>query len=295
MDLSSKPAGGLLKALGSLLLTSFREWVSDRCGGFAAAMAFKAVLMLSSFFLAVLVVSARVFGENWVLRSVLPAMRAWKGPGGQAAIEAMLQSEGFDVYAATTITLIGMIALVYGASGLFLQIQDALQTIWNVRREVPIIARQLMRRALGLCLAAASILIAMAGFAAAGSLAPFDLDPASPPTHTYLRLLGQSLIAFATFWALVTLHLKVLLPVRLTLRQIVPWSAGIAALHLLGRLAFVFLANLPGVPPAIDVAEAITLALMWSYFASNVFLYGAQVMRVYLLRYGGVSQPQGRG
>lgn len=292
MDTRSKGVGRL-EAIGSLLLTAYQEWVRDRCAGLAAAMAFGGVLVSASFVAAVLVLAARLLGEAWTRAYVLPAAMAWLGPQGVAVARAMLaQANVIEVRSLLTLSVVGTIGLIYGAEGLFLTLQDSVQTIWNVRREEANVLVQMQKRLLGLLYAGGSAAIVLAGLVAAGVLFTYDRAEPADGSHDVVRLIGSTLIAFLTFWALSTFWFKVLPPIRLTRGQILPWTALAAALHLLGRAVLMWVVASGGPASQVDIGEAIILTMLWFQYASMVFLYAAQLMRVYLIRYGGVAEPR---
>ncbi len=274
MDRSARPASRA-KAVGSLLQTAFKEWVRDRCAGLAAAMAFNALLVLASFFAAILVLAVRLFGEEWARAYVIPAEIAWLGERGAAIAKAMLLHDtSMEPHHLLSLGVIGAIGLIYGAEGFFLQVQDSLETIWNVRREQARILVQMRKRLYGLLYAAASAVIAMVGFIAAGFLLSHKPSgDASRPVGVLVGA-GTMLIAFATFWVLTTLWFKVLPPVRLAWRHILPWTALIAGLHLLGRFIVMELMASQERDSRAALDNAIILTVMWAQYASMVFLYG---------------------
>jgi membrane protein len=73
-------------------------------------------------------------------------------------------------------------------------------------------------------------------------------------------------------------------------RQILPWAAFITALHLAGRIILTWHMGGRAAGSDPDIAESIILTLLWLYYVSMVFLYGAELMRLYLQRHGRVLQ-----
>jgi membrane protein len=278
---------GRLKAAWALAFEAFQEWVRDRCDGLAAAMTFDAILAIAPFLVVILRLAARLFGQEWMRRQILPVMLGWIGPRGTAVLEMLLaQTEKMEPQAAFTLGVLGTIGLALGASGYFTRLQDALQTVWGVRRDEAGIRVQMRKRIRGLLYAVASASILLAGLTAAAlvlSLGP-DTDLHSSPHG--IRWAAEAAIVFLTFWILMTFWLKCLPPVRLPWRQILPWTAFMAMLHLLGRLIlnrYVASLNSAG---DVSVAGSFFLVFLWLYYAGNVFLYGAELMRVYLQRHG---------
>lgn len=276
---------------GALALTAIKEWNRDRCDGLSSGLSFNLLLAVTPFLAFVLLIAGKLFGEGWTKSHLVPVLIGWVGPHITAVVRLLLvEREHVEARSLLSLGVVGALALVVGASGYFVQLRDALQTIWDVRRDPPGFRVQMKRRLFGILIALVSALIALAGLTAAALV--FASESAfSGPT----RWTAGTLIAFLTFWALVTFWFKILPPVRLTWREIVPWAALIALFHLLGKW-FVFGGG-SGADSSSNVGVAVSLILVmfWFYYANGIFLYGAELMRISLQRSGRLahSEPSG--
>jgi membrane protein len=270
-----------LKTVGALALKAYKEWVMDRCDGLAAAMAFNAILALGPFVGGILLLAVGTLGEAWTMAHLMPTLLSRAGPRGAVVIRFLFkQTEHMEPQALLTMSTVGAVGLVIGSSGVFLQLQDSLETIWNVRREEPGIKVQMKKRFFGLVYALLTAVVIFAGLAIEALIA------SSASGAGRLGVAVKGLVVFLTFWALAIFIFKALPPVHLTWKQILPWTALIALLHLLGRVILYFRVGQPPPDSHIDVAESFMLAILWCYYASMVFLYGAELMRVYLQQHG---------
>ena len=280
-----------LKTAAALMLTAAREWTMDRCDGLSAALSFNMLLTVTPFLAFVLLIAGNLFGEAWTRAHFLPVMVGWVGPNIAALVRLLLvERENVEPRELLSLGIVGGIALVVGASGYFIQLRDSLQTIWDVRRAAPGSRAQLKRRLLGILFALVSALIALAGFLA-GALV---LGPGSALAGATRRAAGI-LIAFLTFWSLMILWFKILLPVRLTWRQIIPWAALIALFHLLGKFIVSWGRIRPDAPSNIEFAASLILVMFWFYYANGIFLYGAELMRISLQRASKRSRGESSG
>ena len=269
-----------IKKVSALALTAQHEWNMDRCDGLAAALSFNLLLTVTPFLAFVLLIAGSLFGETWTRAHFLPVVIGWVGPHIAALVRLLLvEREHVEPRALLSLGIVGGIALVVGASGYFIQLRDSLQIIWDVRRAASGFRAQLKRRLLGILFAFVSALIALAGFLA-GALV---LGPGSVLSGAPRRAAGI-LIAFLTFWSLMILWFKILPPVRLTWRQIIPWAALIALFHLLGKLIVSWGRIGPDTPSNIEFAASLILVMLWFYYANGIFLYGAELMRISLQR-----------
>jgi membrane protein len=270
---------------GRLLWDAFREWLADRCDGLAGGLAFHGGLALAPFLAGILWAVTRLLGEPWARAHFLPVLAVWIGQQRVVAIHAILQhTRGLSPQDLWGLDIVGALGLLIGALGYFKMMQVSLLTVWNVRRDSARVSYQLKKWVTALGCALASGVIILAGLMLA-CLVFWLLGPdgrAAAPVAWGL----QTATAFGTLWALVALWLGLLLPVRLTWRQILPWAAFITALHLAGRTILVWHMGGPAAGSEPDIAESIILTLLWLYYVSMVFLYGAELMRLYLQRHG---------
>src|SRR5262245_45554676 len=96
-----------------------------------AALAFYTALSLSPMLLVVVAIAGAVYGDAAARGELAHQIKDTIGEDGARAIEAMLantRSEGKG----TLMTIVGVVTLVVGATVVFAQLQDALDTIWNV-------------------------------------------------------------------------------------------------------------------------------------------------------------------
>lgn len=263
-----------------LLLKAFREWVADRCDGLAGALAFHGGLAAAPFLTLLLWVLMSTLGEGWTRQHVSPVLAYWLGRQRVAGLEGLLAvAHGVPLSEVAGLTLAGAAAMVLGAVGFFLMLQDSLQTVWDVRREVPGFRAQMLKRLKALLYMAVSGAIVIGGLLV-GSLVAWALggehNERGPAAAARRVLLGAT--GYAIVWALVSLWFRLLIPVRLARRDIAIWASVVAALHVVGRQILMWRFG----SAELDVAGAIILTILWLYYTMLVFLYGAELMRVHL-------------
>ncbi|MDB5331895.1 MAG: ribonuclease [Phycisphaerales bacterium] len=269
-----------LRTIGLLIVSAFKEWVRDRCSMMAAAMSFNLMLAIAPLIGIAVWLADRIFGTPWTQSAIYPVLLAWYGPRWAALLRFLLSRTGnvgperlFEV------GVLAAFGLIYGASGFFLQLQNALGTIWGVRRAVALFTVHFRKHVFGLGYAVVSAMIGFAGMAVRAKIFAVSHAMGSPSAAAAIRWVGGGIVAFGTFWALMLFLFKVLPPVRLTWRQLMPWAALTAALHLAGVQVLHWIVRHD---PATSLVESLVMLLLWFYYASGVFLYGAQLMRVWL-------------
>src|ERR1700736_738840 len=114
-----------------LVRTAFAEWVDDKAPRLGAALAFYTALSLAPLIVVVLAVAGLAFGEAAVQGELEWQARDMIGPHGAAAVQALVQAAHAPGHGALA-TIIGLIALFFGATSVVVELTDALNTIWRV-------------------------------------------------------------------------------------------------------------------------------------------------------------------
>src|SRR5688500_4778665 len=119
-------------AVGPLLKRTFKEWNEDNAPRLAAALSYYTVFALAPVLVIVVAVAGLAFGADEVRGALVEQMRGMLGDSGGELVLGMLQeaSKPKDSLIAMAIAIA---TLLFAASGLFAQLQEALNTVWEVK------------------------------------------------------------------------------------------------------------------------------------------------------------------
>jgi membrane protein len=267
------------------LRRAVREWRDDRAARAAAALAFYAVFSLPPLLLTTTALAGALLGrgaaEGQLVRQIQDVMDPRSAQIVQAIIaNASAQSSGFPT------TAIGASLLLFGATGAFAQMQDALNLIWKDEPPAGTLRRRVKRRILSFIMVLgtalmlfASLLISAALSAGVGILK----DPL--PRGSLL----QAVEVFASF-ALVTVAFaaiyKFLPDVEIAWGDVLLGASGASVLFAGGKfLVATYLAH-SDLVSVYGAAGSLIVLLVWIYLGALVFLFGAEFTQVYSRMYG---------
>ena len=114
-----------------LIKVAAREWLADKAPRLGAAVAFYSMLSLAPLLIITVAVIGLAFGEGTARAQIVAQARALIGPQGAEAVAAMIEharKPGAGILA----SILGVATLLFGASGVFGELKDALNTIWEV-------------------------------------------------------------------------------------------------------------------------------------------------------------------
>src|SRR5687768_11251270 len=117
-----------------LLKTTFKEWYDEDPFRQSAVIAYYAVFSLPALLLLVVSVAQAFFGEEAVMGSLSYQVGSTMGTETASDVEEMIAAvrvQGNSVPA----TVIGIIVLIFGATGVFVQLQKSLNAIWEVEAD----------------------------------------------------------------------------------------------------------------------------------------------------------------
>ena len=121
------------KSVVALLKNTAREWTEDKCPQLGAALAYFTVFSLAPLVLVLLAVFGLIFGGNEHARDkITEQLQYFIDPSGIKVIQD-IAANASKPQAGFIATTIGVIVGLFGASGVFGQLQDALNTIWDVK------------------------------------------------------------------------------------------------------------------------------------------------------------------
>lgn len=258
-----------------------------------AALAFYTTLSLSPLLLVIVAIAGTVYGEEAARGQIFSQIRELVGDDGAKTIEGMLaatksQSHGW----LATIITIGTI--IIAATGVFANLQEALDAIWDLRPEQTSggILLAVRDRAVAFSVVCGMAILLIASLIATTLLSGFSaaLDDWVPGAAVWLRVgnIAISFLVIATFFAI----LFKVLP-----HTVVPWAGvgigtGITALlFTIGKELIGFYLGKAAVGSAYGAAGSFVALLMWIYYSTQIFLLGAAITRVVAQR-SGSARPE---
>ena len=248
-----------------------------------ASLAFYSVLSLAPLLILVVGICALVFGAAGAQAQILEQFRQMVGGEGARAVETVLKSAQKPA-SGIVASIIGLLTLLFGASGVFVELRSALNKLWDVEARTPtngiwafIKDRFLsfgMVLAIGFLLLVSLVLSAALG--AAGKV--FGNVGFLPPAVWEVLNFLVSLGVVATVFALI---LKFVPDIRLPWRDIWRGAALTAILFTVGKTLIGIYLGKAGVGSAYGAAGSLVVLVVWIYYSAQIFFLGAMFTRVY--------------
>lgn len=263
-----------------LFRQAFKEWLRDRADSLAASIAYYQLMSVAPFVGLILIASSAVFGPEQSKSEVEPLITQFFHPQFIEAIRFLLQySFKLDDEKLLTVSALALISLVHGTLGFFAQIKDSIETFWNKRTEEVSMKNRFRKQLEALMMAVITFALFMAGFIVGHWLSGLK---------DFLFVSVAVLVEFLLLAALVSFLLMYCPPVKIRWREALPGVLVTTVLYLAGRFLLGYLLQRNGAS-AEEIAATLVLYLLWAYYSSLVFLYGAEFSKVYILKKRGMD------
>jgi membrane protein len=281
------------KTVLRLLKETFEEWQKDRVPLLAASLAYYTVFSIAPLLIIAISIAGAFFGEDAVRGEIIGQIQGLIGRDSASTIQGMLQNTQKPNSGGTIATVFGVITLLLGASGVFGQLQEALNIIWEVK---PKPGRNLVKFLQARFLSSAMVLVI--GFLLLVSSVLSSILVAV--THFIKNLwpgfqfLGQSLDFLLSLFVVTLLFAsiyKVLPDVKVPWRNL--WvGAGVTALLFnLGKYLIGLYLGSAGVGSTYGAAGSIIIVLVWVFYSAQILLLGAEFTQVYSKHLGTPIRP----
>ena len=271
---------------GWLLREAARGWSEHRVQRLGAALAFYTTVALAPLTLVAIAVAGYFFGDEAARGGVVEQIQHLVGTEGAKAIETLIQKarEPRETRIATVIS-IGL--LLFGATGVFAELKDSLDTIWEVKR----------KPGLGLWTVLRTQILSFAAVLGTGFLLLVSLVLTAVLT-AFTAWLGRWLpvaivsaylfdvfVSFTVITLLFALIFKLLPDVTIHWRDVWIGALVTAGLFMIGKYLIGAYIGSAGVGSIYGAAGSVVVILIWTYYSSQILFIGAELIRAYAKRY----------
>jgi membrane protein len=274
-------------AVWKLFKEAFAEWNRDKALRLGASLSFYSVLSLPSLLVIMVTVAALIFGREAAQQRIVEQFGTLVGPEGTRAVEGMLTGDARPQKGALSAIFAGLL-LLFGATGVFAELQDSLNIIWDVKAKPRGGLWGLIRTrilSLNIVLAVGFLLIVSLVISAALAALGEIWGSRLANFETVLKILDV-VVSLGVLTVLFAILFRRLPDIRIPWRDV--WlGAGVTSLlFTIGKVAIGLYLGRSAVGTSYGAAGPLVILLLWIYYSSLIFFFGAEFTQVYSRAYG---------
>lgn len=277
------------RTIWSLLKETVEEWQRDKVSQMAAALAYYTLFSIAPLLVIAVAVAGAVFGQEAARGEVVAQIQGLLGKAGAEVVQtALANTQNPQSGNGIVPFIISTLALIFGASGVFIQLQDSLNAVWNVEPSPQAGVKAVVRkRIFSFAMVITIGFILMVSLIVSTTLAALSTftNQLFPALESLWRLvnIGISLGVFTLLFALIYKYLP---DIHIAWKDVLVGAFFTSILFSIGKELLGFYLGNGSFGSAYGAAGSVVTILAWIYYAVQIMLFGAEFTQVYTRKYG---------
>lgn len=269
------------------------SFVNDKGMKLSGSLAYSTIFSLPPMLLLIIIFGGTFYGQDALQGRIFTELKDIVGSNTALQIQDIIKGLQFQKNS-TLATVIGTVALVIGATGIFVEIQDSLNMIWGVRPKAKKgFIKLLLNRVISFSMIIGLgflLIVTLVVNTILLALSRWILSKFPELPFNVLNLINTVVIFFVISF-LFTVIFKMLPDVRIRWKQVWPGAFVTAGLFLVGKfLIGIYISNTNTVS-LYGAASSVIVLLLWIYFSAAILYFGAQFTRAYIEHHGRKIEP----
>jgi membrane protein len=266
----------------SLLKETYTKWSDRQAPRLGASVAFYSILSFAPLLVLITAVIALVFGHQSAQGALVNEARELIGARGADTVQTLLknaQQPASGVFA----SLVAFVMLLFGASGVFSELQDALNLMWDVKSQTASGLKGMIRQRLfsfGMVLSVGFLLLVLLILSAALAYIgrSFAQLVTMPP---FVMQTINFLVSFVVIAGLFGLMFKYVPATKIPWKDVLVGAVGTALLFTIGKQLLGLYLGKASVGSTYGAAGSLVAMVVWIYYSAQIFFFGAEFTHVY--------------
>lgn len=282
------------RAIPTLFKEALFEWYADRGPRLGAALAYYTLFSLAPLLIIVIAIAAMAFGQEAAQAQIVRQIEELIGMEGAKAIQTLLENTS-KPSSGVMATLIGLATLIFGATIVFNELQDALNIIWKIgpKPERGMVIGLVRDRFLSFAMVFGMgflLLVSIIANAVLAAIIQIFGDVLS--NQVYFLRAANMIFSFSVVTLLCAMIYKVLPDTYIAWSDVLIGAVATSLLFAIGKFLIGLYLVYSSVVSAYGAAGSLVAVLVWMYYSAQIFYFGAEFTKVYATRRGHRAIPR---
>jgi membrane protein len=282
-----------LKEIGKVIIQSFKNFAEDKIPKYSASLAYTTVFSFGPLLIVIIFLCSIFFGQEATQGRIYAQMQQFVGHDAAEQLQTIIKNASLSGKG-TTAAVIGIVTLLFGATAVFAEIQDSINTIWGLKAKPKKGLWKIIRNRF----LSFSVVVSL-GFLLLVSLAistiieglSDKLKDRFPDAAVIIFYILDLVISFLVITALFAVIFKVLPDAKTKWKDILPGALASGILFMIGKFAISFYIGKSHVGTTYGAAGSLVVLLLWVYYSAMILYLGAEFAKAWISHRGLSIKP----
>ena len=279
--------------LWQVLKDAFNGFGDDKVLTLSASLAYYTVFSMAPLLIVIIALTSAVFDRAAVEGSIYIQLEGFMGKTTAMQLQGIIKNaalSGDNVWA----TIIGVVVLFMGATGVFAEIQEAVNTIWGIKSK----PKQGWLKFIQNRVLSFSVIISLGFLLLVSLLMSAVVDSIHqrllemyPGAAVWLLYIVNQVLSFVVAVGIFAVIFKVLPDAIIEWKDVIVGAIGTAVLFMLGKFAIGYYISATDVGSTFGAAGALVVLLVWTYYTAVILYFGAEFTSSFAIKFGSDIHP----
>ncbi len=279
-------------ALGRLMRLAAGEFIGDNGLKLSSSLSYYTLFSMAPMLLIVISIGSILLGKEAAEGHLYSQFEGLIGKNGAIQLQEMINN--IQISGDTPwVTVLGFVTFFLGATGVFIEIQDSVNTIWSIKvKPKRGWVRFILTRLISFSMVVGIGFLLMVSLVLSAVLSIIDeWINAHISSFTWLAYILSNAISVGAVLLLFAVIFKVLPDAELGWRDVIIGALFTAILFLIGKYLINLYLSHSSTVSAYGAAGTVILIILWVYYSAIILYFGAEFTKVYSNEYGGKIRP----
>ena len=282
-----------IKEVGKVIIQSFKSFVEDKIPKYSAALAYTTIFSFGPLLIVIIFLCSIFFGQEATQGKIYSQMQQFVGQDAALQLQTIIQNASISNKGSFA-AVIGIVTLLFGATAVFAEIQDSINTIWGLKAKPKKGLWKIIRNRF----LSFSVVVSL-GFLLLVSLAistileglSDQLKARFPNVTVVVFYILNLIISFIVITSLFAVIFKVLPDAKTKWKDIFPGALASGILFMVGKFAISFYIGKSNVGSTYGAAGSLVVLLLWVYYSAIILYLGAEFAKTWASYKGSSIRP----
>jgi membrane protein len=277
----------------NVLKNSFGGFIDDKVPKLSGSLSYYMIFSMGPLLLIIITVCSFFFGREAIEGGIYRQLQGFIGKDTAAQLQEIIKNASLSGKT-TVATIIGIITLLIGATGVFAEMQDSINMIWGVKAKPKKSWLKFLQNrfiSFSVIISLSFLLLVSLGVSALIESFSSYLQGRFPGVTVLFFYVLNLLITMGITSFIFSIVFKVLPDAEIRWKDVIAGSIVTTVLFLLGKFAISFYISQAQIGSTYGPAGSLIVLIIWIYYSSMILFYGAEFTKAYAMEYGAAIHP----